>query len=95
MAAIPVRGDVSIRELNRRFEWRLPDEEAATIAGLLLFETRCIPAVGQRFRFHGLEFEVLRRHRNQITRLRIGEITEDEQVREAQALNDPISQSDR
>ena len=90
-----VRGDVSIRELNRRFEWRLPDEEAATIAGLLLFETRCIPAVGQRFRFHGLEFEVLRRHRNQITRLRIGEITEDEQVREAQALNDPISQSDR
>ena len=70
-----VRGDVSIRELNRRFEWRLPDEEAATIAGLLLFETRRIPAVGQRFRFHGLEFEVLRRHRNQITRLRIGEIT--------------------
>ncbi|MBC7951518.1 MAG: HlyC/CorC family transporter [Rhodospirillaceae bacterium] len=66
-----VDGTVTIRDLNRQFEWRLPDEEAATIAGLLLHESRQIPNVGQVFRFFGFRFEVLRRHRNQITSVRI------------------------
>ena len=66
-----VAGTVTIRDLNRQFEWRLPDEEAATIAGLLLHESRQIPNVGQVFLFHGFRFEVLRRHRNQVTSIRI------------------------
>ncbi|MAZ35412.1 MAG: hypothetical protein CMO06_19920 [Thalassospira sp.] len=74
--SVIVRGDVTIRDLNRRFGWRLPDEEAATVAGLLLYETRRIPDVGQQFRFHGLEFEVLRRIRNQITRIKLREVRE-------------------
>src|SRR3546814_14527550 len=36
-----VDGKVTLRDLNRRFEWRLPDEEVSTIAGLILHETRC------------------------------------------------------
>ncbi|HCW69162.1 MAG TPA: hypothetical protein DHR80_18555 [Thalassospira lucentensis] len=74
--SVIVRGDVTIRDLNRRFAWRLPDEEAATVAGLLLYETRRIPDVGQQFRFHGFEFEVLRRIRNQVTRIRMREVTD-------------------
>ncbi|OSQ47064.1 HlyC/CorC family transporter [Thalassospira alkalitolerans] len=74
--SVIVRGDVTIRDLNRRFGWRLPDEEAATVAGLLLYETRRIPDVGQQFRFHGLEFEVLRRIRNQVTRIKLREVSE-------------------
>lgn len=74
--SVIVRGDVTIRDLNRRFGWRLPDEEAATVAGLLLYETRRIPDVGQQFRFHGFEFEVLRRIRNQITRVRLRVVTD-------------------
>ncbi len=66
-----VAGTVTIRDLNREFEWRLPDEEAATIAGLLLHESRQIPNVGQVFLFHGFRFEVLRRHRNQLTSIRV------------------------
>ena len=58
---------VTIRDLNRRFEWRLPDEEASTIAGLVLYEARRIPVVGQVFVFHGFRFEILSRQRNQIT----------------------------
>jgi Mg2+/Co2+ transporter CorB len=64
-------GAVTIRDLNRQFEWRLPDEEAATIAGLVLNEARRIPEVGQVFVFHGFRFEILGRQRNQITSLRI------------------------
>ncbi len=74
--SVIVRGDVTIRDLNRRFGWRLPDEEAATVAGLLLYETRRIPDVGHQFRFHGFEFEVLRRIRNQITRVRLRAVTD-------------------
>ncbi len=66
-----VDGKVTLRDLNRRFEWRLPDEEASTIAGLILHETRCIPDVGQVFTFHGFKFEILGRKRNQITSIRI------------------------
>lgn len=66
-----VDGTVTIRDLNREFDWRLPDEEAATIAGLLLHESRQIPNAGQVFRFFGFRFEVLRRHRNQITLIRL------------------------
>jgi len=74
--SVIVRGDVTIRDLNRRFGWRLPDEEAATVAGLLLYEARRIPDVGQQFRFHGFEFEVLRRIRNQVTRVRMREVSD-------------------
>jgi len=66
-----VDGTVTIRDLNREFDWRLPDEGASTIAGLVLHEARRIPEVGQVFQFHGLRFEVLRRKRNQISLLRI------------------------
>jgi len=66
-----VDGAVTIRDLNREFDWRLPEEEAATIAGLVMREARIIPAAGQIFTFHGFRFEVLRRQRNQITQLRV------------------------
>ena len=50
---------------------RLPDDEATTIAGLVIHESRSIPEPGQSFTFHGFRFRVLRRHRNRITALRI------------------------
>ncbi len=66
-----VDGRVTIRDLNREFAWNLPDEEAATIAGLVLHEARFIPEEGQSFAFHGFRFDVLRREANQIRSLRI------------------------
>ena len=66
-----IDGAVPIRDLNRELEWRLPDDDASTIAGLVLNEARRIPEVGQEFTFHGFRFAVLRRQRNQITLLRV------------------------
>lgn len=66
-----VDGTVTIRDLNREFEWQLPDKGAATLAGLLLHDSRRIPKVGQVFTFHNFRFEVLARERNQITLVRI------------------------
>ncbi len=69
--SVIVEGAVSIRDLNRVMEWNLPDEEANTIAGLVIHEARSIPEVGQSFTFYGFRFRVLRRARNRITSLRI------------------------
>ncbi|MCP4394989.1 MAG: HlyC/CorC family transporter [Alphaproteobacteria bacterium] len=66
-----VDGEVTIRDLNRQFDWDLPDDNAATIAGLLLYETESIPEVGQNFTFHGFGFMIARRKKNQITSVRI------------------------
>ena len=62
---------MTIRDLNREYEWRLPDEKYATVAGLILYEARRIPDVGQSFTFYDFRFDVLRRQRNQITLVRI------------------------
>jgi len=66
-----IDGAVPIRDINRAMEWNLPDEEATTLAGLVIHEARAIPDVGQRFAFYGFKFEVLKRLRNQITMLRV------------------------
>lgn len=66
-----IEGGITLRELNRQFEWNLPEGDAATVAGLVLHEARRVPEVGQTFEFHGFRFEILRRQRNQLTQLRI------------------------
>lgn len=66
-----VEGLVTIRDLNREYDWELPDEEAATIAGLVLHEAKQLPKVGQSFIFHGFRFEILKRQRNQITKIKL------------------------
>ena len=69
--SVNVDGVVPIRDLNRAMDWDLPDEEAVTVAGLVIHEAQAIPEPGQRFAFHGYRFQVLRRKRNQITVLRV------------------------
>jgi CBS domain containing-hemolysin-like protein len=69
--SVVVDGSVPIRDLNRAMDWHLPDEEATTIAGLVIHEARSIPDRGQVFTFHDFRFRVLRRERNRITALRI------------------------
>jgi len=72
--SLVVDGTVPIRDLNRLRDWDLPDEEATTIAGLVIHEAETIPDQGQVFRFHGFRFEILKRQRNRITQLRIAPV---------------------
>jgi len=69
--SVNVDGGVPIRDLNRVMDWHLPDEEATTVAGLVIHEARIIPEPGQAFTFHGFRFQVLRKNRNRITALRV------------------------
>jgi Mg2+/Co2+ transporter CorB len=69
--SVIVEGSVPLRDLNRLMDWALPDEEATTVAGLVLHEAQTIPDAGQAFTFHGFRFEVLRRQRNRLTSIRV------------------------
>ncbi|UWQ06116.1 HlyC/CorC family transporter [Aliiroseovarius crassostreae] len=66
-----IDGAMTIRDLNRACDWQLPDDEANTIAGLVIHEAQMIPSEGQVFSFHGFRFEVLRRDGNRIAELKI------------------------
>ena len=83
--SVIVDGSVTIRDLNRATDWTLPDEEATTIAGLVIHEARMIPEERQIFTFYGFRFTVLRRERNRITRLRMMPL-------EQQKMTQPVPQ---
>lgn len=71
-----VDGTVTIRDLNREFEWRLPSEDYSTVAGLVLHESKTLPEVGQSFTFFGFRFDIVRRKGNQVTLLRVKPLRE-------------------
>jgi Mg2+/Co2+ transporter CorB len=73
--SVVVDGTVPIRDLNRALDWTLPDDEATTIAGLVIHETQSIPEERQAFTFHGKRFTVMKRDKNRIARLRIRPVT--------------------
>lgn len=69
--AIEIDGGMTIRDLNRAMDWMLPDDEANTVAGLVIHEAQTIPDQGQVFQFHGFRFTVVERTGNRLTRLKI------------------------
>lgn len=69
--AFVVDGTTPIRDLNRQYDWELPDEEATTIAGLIIHEAQTIPDKDQAFTFHGFRFEVLGKRHNQLTSVKV------------------------
>ncbi|MCW1404215.1 HlyC/CorC family transporter [Pararhodobacter zhoushanensis] len=69
--AIEIDGGMTIRDLNRAMDWSLPDDEANTVAGLVMHEAQLIPEAGQVFQFHGFRFTVAERQENRLTKLRI------------------------
>ena len=66
-----IDGAVPLRDLNRALDWKLPDDEATTLAGLVIHEARMIPETGQAFNFHGFRFEILKKRKQQITVVRV------------------------
>ena len=73
--SVNVDGGVPVRDLNRVMDWNIPDDEATTIAGVVIHEARSIPEPGQSFTFYGFRFQVLRKSRNRITALRVAPLT--------------------
>ncbi len=73
--SVIVDGTLPIRDLNRALDWELPDEEATTVAGLVIHEAQMIPDEKQTFTFHGKRFVVLKREKNRVVQLRIRNVS--------------------
>ncbi len=72
--SVVVDGSMTIRDLNRACDWALDDEDANTVAGLVIHEAQMIPSEGQVFSFQGVRFEVLKREINRLTKLKLRKI---------------------
>ena len=72
--SIKVKGSTEIRNLNRSFGWDLPDEEANTISGLIINESRSFPKIGQEFQFYGFKFKIIEAEKNIITKVIISSL---------------------
>lgn len=66
-----VDGRVTIRDLNRRFDWGLNDQTAATLAGLVIEIGKVIPEEGQIFNQEGFRFEIMSRRQNRLAMIRV------------------------
>jgi Mg2+/Co2+ transporter CorB len=77
-AGYVVDGTMTIRDLNREFDWYLPNDDYATVAGLILYESQIVPEIGQSFVFYNYRFDVLERQRHQITKVRITPLDQNE-----------------
>lgn len=73
--SVNIDGMLPIRDLNRTMDWHLPDENATTIAGLIINTSGIIPEVGQVFQFFGFRFEILRKTRNKIVSIKINKLS--------------------
>ncbi len=74
--AYVVAGGVTLRDLNRQLDWQLPDDDASTVAGLVIHEAEALPAIGEHFEIYGFRFTVLDKDATQLTRLRIEKLPE-------------------
>lgn len=69
-----INGTTTIRDINRYLELDLPDDNASTIAGLIMHESEIVPEIGQEFVFYNIYFKIMRKHDNQITLIKVKEI---------------------
>ncbi len=74
-----VDGTLSVRDLNREMHWELPVDVANTVAGLIIADAEMIPSTGQIFNFHGFRFEILKKKRNQLTKIKISKLPAEEE----------------
>lgn len=71
-----VNGGVTIRDLNRQLGWNLPDDDASTIAGLLIHEAENIPEIGETIDMYGFSCTVLQKSAMQVTKIKMRKLPE-------------------
>jgi Mg2+/Co2+ transporter CorB len=64
-------GAATIRDINRYFHWELSDENAATLAGYVMYHLERIPNKGQTFVINDWTFVVHEKVRNQLSKIEV------------------------
>ena len=66
-----VDASIPIRDINRALDWDLPDDQANTVAGIVINAAKIIPNPGHLVTAHGYEFLVLERDRQRVSKVKI------------------------
>jgi len=69
--SVIIERGANIREINKAFNWRLPEEEARTVNGMLLEALEEIPANGTRVRIGQYDIDILDVQDNMIRQVRV------------------------
>lgn len=73
--SVIIEGSANVREINKAFNWTLPEDEARTINGMLLEELQEIPAVETRVRLSHYDIDILDVQDNMIKQVRVTPVT--------------------
>jgi len=75
--SVIVDGAMTIRDLNKLMDWKLEDEEASTIAGLVIDVAQKLPSINETIKINNFNFTILERQRTRITKINIKPLTTD------------------
>lgn len=73
--SVIIEGSANVREINKAFNWTLPEDEARTINGMLLEELQEIPAIETRVRLSHYDIDILDVQDNMIKQVRVTPVT--------------------
>ncbi len=69
--SVIIEGSANVREINKAFNWTLPEDEARTVNGMLLEELQEIPANDTRVRITHYDIDILDVQDNMIKQVRV------------------------
>ncbi|EOC0096070.1 HlyC/CorC family transporter [Cronobacter dublinensis] len=69
--SVIIEGGANVREINKAFNWRLPEDEARTINGMILEALEDIPSSGIRLRLNQYDIDILDVQENMIKQVRV------------------------
>ena len=69
--SVVVDGAMTIRDLNKLMDWKLRDEEASTIAGLVIDVAQKLPSINETIKIDNFNFTIVERQRTRITKINI------------------------
>ncbi|QCT22480.1 DUF21 domain-containing protein [Jejubacter calystegiae] len=69
--SVLIEGSANVRDLNKAFNWKMPEDEARTINGMILEALEEIPAPGTRVRIEQYDIDILDVQDNMIKQVRV------------------------
>ena len=72
--SVIIDGGANIRELNKAFNWHLPEDEARTVNGMIVEALEEIPAAGTRVRIAQYDIDILDVQDNVIKQVQVSPI---------------------
>ncbi|WP_312060249.1 transporter associated domain-containing protein, partial [Pantoea septica] len=69
--SVLVEGSANVREINKAFNWHLPEQEARTINGMLLEALEEIPEINTRVELANYAVDILDVQDNMVKQVRI------------------------